>query len=153
MAYTGFTKPSNKIVGRGTPLVQELNIEVVTSMYPGRLAKKGTNDDDIVVNTLANLSVGGWVGYEQANPAFKPSTVDDIYLVTAKAPLLSGGGFTIVGGLASGESVSKFAPLAGAAAGELIAWTASTNGPVVAYAEESVDASEAASDILVLSVI
>jgi len=42
-------KPSGRIVAVGDPLVDELKVETATNMYPGRLVKKGTNDDDIVV--------------------------------------------------------------------------------------------------------
>jgi len=177
MAYTGFTKPTNRIIGAGKPLVQELKIETATSMYAGRLVKKGTNDDDIVVNTANNSSPIGWLGWEQANPAFRPSTVDTIYVTDAMAPVVSGGGFTIVARLASGQSVVKGAPLVAAASGELTAATITSvatgattvtssaangaiitgsmlpQGPIVGYAEETVDASGAAADILVRSVI
>ena len=171
----GFKKPTNKIVAAGRPLVQELKIETVTNLYPGRLVKKGTNDDDIVVNTAANPPVG-WLGYEQANPAFKPASVDTIYGAAEDlVPVLNGGGFVVVGRLASGQSVVKGDPLVPVANGELAKGAALTitasgaanitdgqavtgsgygsEGPIVGYAEETVDASAAAKDIMVRSMI
>lgn len=157
MAYSGYVKPTNKIIVAGKPLVQELKVETATNMYPGRLVTKGTNDDDVIVNT-ASTAVIGWLGYEQiTNPGFQPDTVDTIYTVNAQAPVLNGGGFVIVGRLASGQSVAKDAKLIGTAAGELTAATndtldASTNY-IVAIAEETVNASGAAADIMVRSLI
>lgn len=157
MAYSGYVKPTNKIVVAGKPLVQELKVETATNMYPGRLVTKGTNDDDILVNT-ASTAVIGWLGYEQiTNPGFQPDTVDSIYTINAQAPVLNGGGFVIVGRLASGQSVAKDAKLKGTAAGELTAigtedLDASANF-IVAIAEETVNASGGAADIMVKSMI
>ncbi len=176
MVYSGVVKPTNKIVAGGNPLVQELKVETATNMYPGRLVKKGTNDDDIVVNTAAGAAIG-WLGYEQANPVFMPADVDTIYVQNDMAPVLNGGGFFVVGRLASGQNVTKGTPLVGAANGELIAATAlsvatgatqvtssaangaiitgslGAQGVIVAIAEQSVDASSAAADIVVRSLI
>jgi hypothetical protein len=177
MAYTGVIKPTNKIIAGGKPaFVQELNIETATSMYAGRLVKKGTNDDDIVVNTVAGASVG-WLGFEDTAIQYRPTNVDTIYEASAKASVLSGGGFLIVGRLASGQNVSKGARLVAAASGELTvaipavattgAATASavdattptidgsvgSDGIVVAIAQQSVDATSAAADIVVQSMI
>lgn len=157
MAYSGYQKPTNKILVAGNPLKQELKVETATNMYPGRLVTKGTNDDDIIVNT-ASTAVIGWLGYEQiTNPGFQPDTVDTIYAANAQAPVLSGGNFVIVGRLASGQSVAKDAKLIAAAAGELTAAVndtldASSNFPV-AIAEETVNASGGAADIMVRSLI
>ncbi|WP_319508882.1 hypothetical protein [uncultured Methanolobus sp.] len=75
-----------------SPLEQELKIENVTNMYPGRLVKKGTNDDDMVVNTAAGATLG-WLGYEQTNPAFMPTDIDTIYALDDMAAVLYGGRF------------------------------------------------------------
>ncbi|MDP2216413.1 MAG: hypothetical protein Q8J68_03890 [Methanolobus sp.] len=176
MAYSGVVKPNNKIVAGGNPLVQELKIETAANMYPGRLVKKGTNDDDIVVNTAGGNAVG-WLGYEQTNPVFMPTDVDTIYIQNDMAAVLNGGHFYVVGRLASGQNVTKGTPLVGAANGELSAATSlvidsgatpvtsgAANGAivsgsipdeglVVAIAQQSVDASIAAADIVVLSLI
>ncbi|NIA09257.1 MAG: hypothetical protein GWP10_05860, partial [Nitrospiraceae bacterium] len=80
MVYTGHVKPVNKIVAAGTPLVQELEVEVATNMYAGRLVEKGTGDHDVVVSTSTDGdAVVGWLGYEQTAPVFRPSTPDTIY--------------------------------------------------------------------------
>lgn len=152
MVYTGRVKPANKIVAAGNPLVQELEVETVTNMYPGRLVKKGTGDHDVVVTSATNGSFTGWLGYEHTAPAYRPSTVDTIYVAVDEAAVLNGGGFVIVARLASGQNVAKDAPLTSAAAGELTAATIGTHH-VVCFAEETVDASGGALDIMVRSVI
>lgn len=176
MAYTGVTTPTNSIIAGGKPLVQELKVETATNMYPGRLVKKGTADDDIVVNTAAGAALG-WLGYEQTDPVFMPDDVDTIYAANAQAAVLFGGGFLITGSLASGQSVVKGDRLVAAASGELtiavaaIATTGSatasvvdattptidgsvgSDGIIVAIAQQTVDASSAAKDIVVLSLI
>lgn len=152
MADTGYgPKPSNQIVVAGTPLVQILKVETATNMYPGRLVKKGTNDDDVVVGT-ANAAVIGWLGYEHTIKKHRPSTVDTVYSGDEQAAVLHGGHFIIVGRLASGQNVSKGARLEAAANGELSGGTVGTD-EIVAIAEESVDASAAAADIMVRSLI
>lgn len=175
----GYKKPSNKILVAGSPLVQELKVQTAAEMYPGRLVKKGTNDDDAIVNTAAANPLG-WLGYEQCRDSDKPEDVDTVYALGDWVPVLNGGNFVLVGRLASGQSVSKGAPLVGANDGELkAASTFSVSVPVggttvtssaaqpnlveagaippegliVAIAEETVDASGAAADIMVRSLI
>jgi len=154
MVYTGQVKPINKIVVAGDPLVQELKVENATNMYPGRLVKKGTADDDIVVgtNTVGNDTVG-WLGYEQTAPSMRPDTVDTIYEVNAQAAVLSGGGFIIVGRLNESQTITKGESLTSAAAGMLTTSDVTAEN-VVAVAEESVTtAGGAYADIMVRSVI
>lgn len=152
MVYTGLVKPVNKIVAAGEPLVQELKVEAATNMYPGRMVKGGTADDDVVVTSATNGDFVGFLGFEQTAPSMRPSTPDTIYVIGDKAAVLNGGGFVIVGRLASGQSVGKGDPLAAAADGELTAATIGTH-TVVAYAAETVNATSAAADIMVRSVI
>jgi len=175
MAYVGLKKPTNKIVVGGEPLVQELKVETATNMYPGRLVTKGTNDDDVVVCGATDKPIG-WLGFEHTQPAYRPADVDTIYAQNDQAAVLNGGHFFIVGRLASGENVSKGDWLVPAANGELKAASALTvdsgattvtssaaNGAiisgevgdniVVAIAEESVDATAGAADIMVRSLI
>ena len=156
MVYAGNQKPTNKISMGRVPIIQELKVETATTMYPGRLVTKGTNPDDVIVNTASTKPIG-WLGYEQTAPVFMPATVDTIYAQNDHAAVLSGGGFYVVASLASGQNVTKGAQLVPAAAGELKAATndtldASTNY-IVAIAEENVNASGAAADILVKSMI
>lgn len=175
MADAGYQKPTNAILVAGSPLVQVLKIETVTNCYPGRLVKKGTNDDDVVVGT-AGADVIGWLGYEQTHKKYRPITVDTIYVVDDQVAVLNGGGFVVVARLANGENVSKGARLVAAASGELseasalaipsgttavlstsaqpnISGAKGSEGIVVATAEESVDASGGAADIMVRSLI
>lgn len=175
MAFSGFKKPANRIVVAGDPLVHECKVEDATNMYPGRLVKKGTNDDDIVVCGAGEIPIG-WLGYEQAASPYQPATVDTAYSADDRAPVLNGGKFVIVARLASGETVSKGDALVAAANGEVKKASAATvtvtgatgdgdagtynvdgaipaEGIVVGIAMESVDASGGAQDIMVLSLI
>lgn len=90
----GYTKPDNKIIVTGVPLVQELRIETVANMYPGRLVVKGSLDADIVAASAPtagnSVPVIGILGYEQAHDDIKPLTVDTIYKITDFVPVLSG---------------------------------------------------------------
>ena len=104
MGFCGFVKPRNKIVVAGNPLVQELNIEEA-GMYPGMLVMKGTNDDDIKINTDPSNNVVGWLGYEHTNPAYRPKDVDTSYNVGDKAAVLFGSNFVIV--TSAIEAISK----------------------------------------------
>ena len=142
-------KPSNQIVVWGQPATETLKVETATSVYPGRLVKKGTNDDDIVVATAG--AHYGWAGYEHTIKKYRPATVDTIYSDDDQIAVLKGGGFGIVARLASGQNVTKGALLYGFT-GELSAGTAGTHH-IVAIAEESVDASSAAADIMVRSLL
>lgn len=129
MVYTGFTKPTNRIVGAGKPLTQELKVETATNMYPGRLVQKGTNDDDVIVGTA--FKGAGWLGFEQSNPAYRPSTVDTIYEADTLASILSGAGFTVVGSLAVPSNVSKGDSVANWADGQVVGPAYPANGGVL----------------------
>lgn len=168
-------KPSGRIVAVGDPLVDELKVETATNMYPGRLVKKGTNDDDIVVCDASGKPVG-WLGWEQAAGPYRPSTIATAYGADDWAPVLYGGHFVIKAKLANGENVSKGAFLVPAANGQVKEASAfevdsggtsvtssAANGAIISgevgdniivgIAMESVDASSGAKDILVLSLI
>ena len=151
MVYTGHVKPVNKIIAAGKPLVQELKVQTETTMYPGRLVIKGTTDNDVIVATAAAVNPGGWLGYEQTAPAFRPSTPSDMYAADDMVAVLNGGGFIIVGTLAASEAIAKGAALECGAAGTL---QALSGGILVAYAEESVtDSGSGTANIMVRSVI
>lgn len=179
MADSGFKKPTNAILVAGNPLIQTMKVETATTMYPGRLVVRGTGDDDAVTGTV-NGAVIGWLGYEQTIKKHRPATVDTIYLANAQVAVLAGPGIVVVASLANGQNVTKGARLCAAAAGELTAATAitatvpagttavlstkvqpamtmagglPTQNIVVAIAEESVDASGGAADIMVRSLI
>lgn len=150
MADAGYgSKPTNEILVAGTPLVQILKIETVDNCYPGRLVKKDTTDGQIEV-CGADGSAIGWLGYEQTIKKHRPADVDTIYLVNAHVAVLHGGHFVVVARLASGQNVAKGAKLEAAADGEV---TALSSGTMIAIAEESVNATAAAADIMVRSLI
>lgn len=118
MTYTGVRRPTNKIVAGGTPLVQELRVQTVANVYPGRLVKAGSSVDEIVVNDASdNINVLGWVGYEQTNPNYRPSTPTTIQVVEDQVAVLNGGGFVILA--ASTGSISKGNPVMPAADGKV----------------------------------
>ena len=148
--YTGVQRPTNKIVASGTPLVQELRVQTATNMYPGRLVIAGTTTDEIIVNTGATTNAYGFIGYEQTNPNFRPSTIDTIQVIGDQVAVLNGGGFTILAGY-SGGAVAKGDELTGAADGKVTVRSradVSTN-QLIGYAEDA----SANDKILVRSVI
>mgnify|MGYP000899663219 FL=1 len=177
MANLGLRKPTNKIVVAGEPLVQELNVETATNVYPGRLVKKGTNDNDIVVCGAGENCIG-WAGYEQiTNAGYMPTDVDTIYAQYAQAPVLYGGGFVVVAKLADNQTIAKGDRLVAAANGEVsealaaacttgsatasavvsttptITGSVGIGGIVVGIAMETVTTSGATADLMVLSLI
>lgn len=151
----GFVKPLNSIIvddnsGGRKPLIQGLKVEVAANMYPGRLVIKGTNDDDAVVCGAAGLTFG-WLGYEQADPNFKPDDVDTLYTVDHMAPVVYGGGFVLVASLASSQTIVKGDHLSAGAAGQVVKTV--TTGVVVGVAMETVTTTGSSADIMVLSLI
>lgn len=149
---TAMVKPTNKIVLDSTGIhIQTKKVETVANVYAGRLVERGTNDDDIKVGTTSG-PVYAWAGYEQTSKQYRPTDVDTIYKVNDQIAVINGPGIILVGSLASGQNVTKGAKLYAFAAGELSAGTVGTHH-IVAIAEESVDASAAAADILVRSLI
>lgn len=175
MAVSNLRKPTHKIVVAGTPKVVEKKIGTVANCYPGRLVEYVTGQAEIKVGTAAGKVIG-WLGYEQAHGDYRPATVDTIYLDNAFVPVLYGGGFSVVASLASGDNVTIGALLVAAASGELteadalavpagstavtstsaapaITGAYGSQGLVVARAMEDKDASSAAADIVVESLI
>jgi len=117
------TKPVNKIVVCGDPLVDEYKCESYTTMYPGRLVVPGTHADDISVCGAAGKPIG-WLGYEQAAKKYMPASVDTLYAdtsdgATALAPVLYGGHFVIVASIASGSTSDEGALGVPAASGQV----------------------------------
>ena len=148
--YTGVQRPTNKIVASGTPLVQELRVSNASEMYPGRLVKAGETTDEIIVNDAATTNAYGFIGYEQTNPNFRPSTISTQQVIEDQVAVLNGGGFTILAGY-SGDAVVKGDELTGAGAGKVTVRSrgdASVN-QLIGYAEDA----SANGKILVRSVI
>lgn len=129
--------PSNAIVLDSKNMhVQTLKVETATNMYAGRLVKKGTNDDDIIVNTAAGNAVG-WLGYEQTTKKHRPATVATIYAANAQAAVLSGPGMVILAYVeGNGAAYTKGQRLKGGGTGSLSAGTDGTDH-IIAIAEES----------------
>jgi hypothetical protein len=129
--YFGFKKPSNKIIvaAIGNIFYSEYYLESATNAYAGRVAMSGTNADDVVVADGATAMPIGFIGFEQSflgstsYTANRPATVDTIWAVNAKVPVIMGGGFWIVGAVAIGVKIAK---------GDLLApWNGGTLVPVV----------------------
>jgi len=170
-----YTKPANKVVVAGEPLFEELQLKG-TNLYPKRLMKRDADDSSMSVCGAGDNPIG-WLGYEQAHPDFRPDKVDEAYKADAWAPRLHGGGFVLVARLAAGEVVTKgdyLVPAANgelkkaanlaiesgtttvtstAANGEIISGSKPKDGILAARAEESVDATAEAKDIMVTSLI
>lgn len=151
MVDTGFKEATNKIVVSGTPIVVEKEVEIATNMYPGRLVKRGTTDNEVVVNDTDDNAYG-WLGYEQTGVNYRPANKDTIYSAADRVGVIVGGDIVILGRLASGQNVTMGAKLTAAANGELTVATIGTH-MVLATAMESVDASGGAADILVRSLL
>lgn len=166
MGWSGVKKPSNKIVERGDPQVQELKlVGSATNAYPGAWVIRDTADDDVSVtdsptSTSVPAKVVGWLGYLQGNADDMPVTVDTAWAVGDRVPVLNGGGFYLVARL-SNKSVTKGEYLTTGQCG-MLTGIVSPGGPVVyndaqrfaiAVAEETVDASATIKDVVVRSLI
>ena len=168
-----FTIPSGrKVVIAGNPIIEELTAEG-TGVKPGRLVKKGTAATQVLVVAAATDKPSGWVGWdgEGTHPSASPATRDTAYATGKLGPIVYGPGTILVGKLASGQNVTKDAPLVPAADGELQAAATISNtgssghvgatlagsfapgGMIVALAKQDCNASGAATDIIVESLI
>lgn len=168
MAQLGFTKPNNDVIQGEPPFTEYLKVETATEMNPGRLVKKGTTDYDVVVVAAAIDRSIGWLGYGKAHASFKPTNRDTAYAANDEVPVHVGSGFRVRATLITGNNVVKGARLVPAANGKLaaaiamevvvpsgaVAVTSSAaqptltktgsdmpGGPIVAIADESVNAS------------
>lgn len=99
--YTGYPNPTNNIIVRGDPFTEFANIGVAANMYPGRLVVREDTDVDIKVAD-GILPPVGWLGFEKANIAAQPASVDTIWTVDTEAPYHHGGHFVVRGRLARG---------------------------------------------------
>jgi len=176
MVDIGFVEATDKIVLAGTPFVTEKEVENGTNMYPGRLVKKGSTDNEVVVNTAKNAAPYGWLGYEHTPIEYRPATKDTIYVAGDRAAVVFGP-IVIRAKLATSQTVVMGDKLVGAADGMLskatqvnietggttvtssvangniIDGSMGEEGPIVAEALESVTTTGAASKILVRSLI
>jgi len=169
-----FTAPSGrKVVIAGNPIIEELTVEGA-GIKPSLLCKKGTAATQVVVVAAATDKPSGWVGWdgEGAHPSASPATRTTAYTAAKKCPVCYGPGIIVYGRLASGQNVTTDTPLIPAADGELQAASniaaaeqagtrhvgATTGsfppgGMIVALAKEDKDASGAAANIIIESLI
>lgn len=176
MVDTGFVEPTDKIVLAGTPIVVEKEVETVATMYPGRLVKRDTGDNQVEVNTIKNPAPYGWLGYEHTPIEYRPATKDTIYKVNDRAAVVFGP-IVVRAKLATSQTIIMGDKLVGAGAGmlskatQINVETGSTpvtssaangnvldgsmgeEGPIVAEALESVTTTGAAKNIIVRSLI
>jgi hypothetical protein len=154
-------QPINGILVSGEPDIRQLLIETATNMYPGRLVKKGTADNQIVVCGAGEAAIGV-LGYEQATKLSRPATRATIYTAVQAPVLKRGKGATVLlylsadaatiipgdklvaaaAGTVTKATAAKFvtstaAAVLGAGASPTIAGNIPTEGPIVATAEES----------------
>jgi hypothetical protein len=141
------------------------------------------DDDVSVADVWAlNSMAVGWLGYEHTDKKHRPATVDTIYLVDSQAAVLNGGGFVIVAALQASQGTLKKGDAlvmgtngcvkkASAVVGTIPTGTTQVlshsatlqtltmtggieaDGPIVAYAEETIADVAAITDIMVRSVI
>ena len=130
MGYYGFVEPDNKVIAYApnSILIQEEKAEA-TTIKPGMVVMKGTNDDDVVACDGVSKSPFGVAGYEQSflgaasSTSNRPANVDTAYAKDARVPVLGGGGFVAMMHLAPGVTTVK---------GDLLAsWGGGTVVPVV----------------------
>jgi len=150
---TSTVKPTNGII------VDSLNkhfttktVQTAANVYPGRLVMKGTNDDDIVVCDGSTQYPIGWAGYEDTHKAYRPATVDTIYVINHRISVVWGPGMVIVGRInILGAAVVVGQMMTYAADGTLTPAAAGTNYAVAQCMEAK--AGTAADDIIVKSLI
>lgn len=154
-AETAMVKPTNKIVldSKGIHL-QTKKIETVTNCYPGRLVKKGTNDDDVAAGAAGTDKVYGWLGYEQTRKDHRPATVDTIYLVNAQVTVINGPGIILNAFLEVGAAnIVKGSFLTCGALGGVSGMTLGGTSVVCAIAEETDTGAAGGVDLLVRSLL
>ena len=150
----GQVQPINKIVVDSTNLhMQTKKIETVANCYPGRLVKKGTNDDDIVAGSAATDKVYGWLGYEQTSKKYRPATIDTIYVINDQVTVVNGPGIILLAFLELGADIDKGDYLTCGALGGLTGAVLGSTSKIVAIAEETDATSAGGVDLLVRSLI
>jgi hypothetical protein len=147
-------KPINKIVLDSTGIhLQTKKVETATNMYPGRLVKKGTNDDDVIAGAAATDKVYGWIGYEHTHKNYRPATVDTIQVINDQITVINGPGIILNAFLELGATVVKGDYLTCGALGGLTGMTLGSTSVVCAIAEESDIPAAGGVDLLVRSML
>jgi hypothetical protein len=133
MVQAGVRKILNDVID-GDSIINYYNIETVADMKPGVVVKRDTTDYDIEVCDADGAAIG-ILGYGACNGPDKPETRDTIYVVSAEAPVHSGGGFYARVRVSS-QAYTKGDPLAPGAAGIVIpAVETHVNAPIGRAAE------------------
>jgi len=120
MAAGNYVNPTNKIVAAGTAQEEVLTVTgALTYMLPGRLVKKGADDNKCAIGD-ADGDMIGWLGYEQTFGQYKPANISTAYALSDEATVLSGPGVHI---MAYGSAaIVKGAIVAADAAGAVVTW-------------------------------
>lgn len=164
----GYTKPANAVVvANGPDNWEVLQVKTAANMYPGRLVIRDTSDDQISVCGAGGKAIG-WLGYEQTPKKYRQpvgtETVASIYLVNARVAVLSKPGMILMASVPTGVTYVKGDRLVAGANGQValalaaavpnsstpvtstsaqptMAGPLSTQGIVIAIAEESATSS------------
>jgi predicted NAD/FAD-dependent oxidoreductase len=131
-------------------------------MYPGRVVKGGSTNNEMIVGAADALSMG-WLSYEDTPVMYRPATIDTIYKVNDRAAYVFGPGMVVVASLLYQEEIVMGNKLVPTAAGQLKKWTPTTDSAqneedVIAIAMETVTSGDNktdhdATDIIVRSLI
>jgi hypothetical protein len=145
---TGTPRPTNVIVAdsRGLKLTTK-KVETATSVYPGRLLEKGTNDDDVIVCGGSNAVVGV-AGYEHTPKLYRKASISTIYTASDKIAVISGPGTHVVLSIASGGAAVVGTLLKSTTAGQVTVGTAGTDHIIAKALETVTGASSTGSPIL-----
>jgi hypothetical protein len=133
-----YGKPSNKILVAGTPIVDECVTEG-TSVKPGLLVIKGTDDHQVVLAGAGALNV---LGVVDVDPRYDMTEAfpDNHPVKVLKGPIV------VVLTLAASQTIAKGRRMQAAANGQVQAFPATPAAgdieKLVGYAEESVTTAE-----------
>lgn len=175
MVDDALTRNDNKVVQRGAPFSATKRVKTATNVKPGRLVERDTTDAQVKVGGVGSASYA-WAGHERCLPQYQPLTIDTAFSANDEITVHWGPGCLFRAYLANGQNVTMGAKLVRAANGELTVATAaapaaggtaltgtsaqptmagsmSGEGPIVAEAMESVDASGSALPIMIKSMI
>jgi len=134
MVDMGYIEATDKIVLAGQRLSVEMEIQTVDDMYPGKLVKGGTTDNEVVVGTDGAVAYG-WLGYEDTPVMYRPANINTIYVVNDRAAIVSGP-IVLRAKLGVSQTIIMGDKLTGTTVGELKKWTPIPIGDAVAAAEE-----------------
>lgn len=120
-----------------------------SAMVPGRFVVRDASDEKIKEAGAGATAVLGVLGFEQAHPDYRPTSRTTAYAVGDFAPVVYGPGTVVIAKIASGNSITQGDFLVTAASGKL-AKAADMDG-VVDSGGTTVTSSAANGDIITLS--